>query len=246
MFDFTGKTVLITGATGALGVALATRFAAAGANVVVTGRSHVDEVAAQAGGTSIGVTLDVADEAGWAGAVARTEETFGPLDILINNAAYLKVGTTESIAVDEFRKVIDTNLTGALLGIRAAAPSMRKAGGGVIVNVNSIAGLTAAPGLVAYSSSKWALRGLLRASAKELARDHIRVNAVHPGIIETPLAYGPDGRPLVPVGDLAIPRNADPGEIADFILFTASDQARFATGSEILADGGFMLGPIAA
>ncbi len=134
--------------------------------------------------------------------------------------------------------MLDTNLTGALLGIRAAAPSMRKAGGGSIVNVNSIAGLTAAPGLVAYSSSKWAVRGLTRAAAKELARDNIRVNAVHPGIIETPLAYDPDG-------NLAVPRNASPDEIAGFILFTASDQARFATGSEVLADHGYMLGAIA-
>ncbi|WP_306213772.1 SDR family NAD(P)-dependent oxidoreductase [Actinoplanes sp. RD1] len=246
MFDFHGKTVLITGATGALGVALAGGFATAGANVVVAGRKGFDEVAHNTGGTSIGVRLDVSSETDWAAAIARTEETFGPLDVLINNAAYLKVGTTESIAVDDFRTVIDTNLTGALLGIRAAAPSMRKAGGGVIVNVNSIAGLSAAPGLVAYSSSKWALRGLLRAAAKELARDNIRVNAVHPGIIETPLAYGPDGRPLVPVQDLPIPRNADPSEIADFILFAASDHARFATGSEFLADGGFMLGPVAS
>ncbi|WP_319712567.1 SDR family NAD(P)-dependent oxidoreductase [Nonomuraea angiospora] len=165
--------------------------------------------------------------------------------VLVPALPYLRIGTTESIPLDEFRRVLDTNLTGALLGIRAAAPSMRKAGGGAIVNVNSIAGLTAAPGLVAYSSSKWALRGLTRAAAKELARDNIRVNAVHPGIIETPLAYDPDGNPIVPVDNLAVPRNAAPDEIADFILLAASDQARFATGSEVRADGGYMLGAIA-
>ncbi|MGX1912800.1 SDR family NAD(P)-dependent oxidoreductase [Streptomyces phaeochromogenes] len=161
-----------------------------------------------------------------------------------STAAYLHVGTVESIQLDEFQLVFDTNVTGALLGIRAAAPSMRKAGGGAIVNINSVAGLTAAPDLVAYSSSKWALRGLMRAAAKGLARDNIRVNSVHPGIIETPLAYGPDGNALVPVDDFAIPRNATPDEIAGFILFAASDQARFATGSEIIADGGFTLGPL--
>ncbi|MEW2397082.1 SDR family oxidoreductase [Streptomyces sp. NPDC046862] len=195
--------------------------------------------------SSLGVRLDVTSESDWAEAIARTEEHFGPLDILINNAAYLRVGTTESIPVDEFRRVVDTNLTGALLGIRAAAPSMRKAGGGVVVNVNSIAGLAVAPGLVAYSSSKWALRGLMRAAVKELVRDGIRVNAVHPGIIETPLAYGPGGDELVPVDNFAVPRRATPDEIADFILFAASDQARFATGSEIVADGGFGPGAIA-
>ncbi|MTD53799.1 SDR family oxidoreductase [Amycolatopsis sp. RM579] len=245
MVDFTGKTVLITGASGALGTTLSVQFAQAGANVVAASRSRYHEVAEKAGGNSVGVRLDVTSETEWTDAIARTEERFGPLDILINNAAYLRIGTTESIPLDEFRRVIDTNLTGALLGIRAAAPSMRKAGGGAIVNVNSIAGLTAAPELVAYSSSKWALRGLMRAAAKGLARDNIRVNSVHPGIIETPLAYDPDGKPIVPVDNLAVPRNAAPEEIADFILFAASDQARFATGSEILADGGYLLGAIA-
>ncbi|GGX69761.1 SDR family NAD(P)-dependent oxidoreductase [Streptomyces minutiscleroticus] len=245
MFDFTGRTVLVTGATGALGTALSTRLARAGANTVVAARTGADQLAADLGGPSLGVRLDVTDESDWTEAIARTEARFGPLDILVNNAAYLRVGTTESIPLEEFRRVLDTNLTGALLGIRAAAPSMRRAGGGAIVNVNSIAGLAAAPGLVAYSSSKWALRGLMRAAAKELARDNIRVNAVHPGIIETPLAYGPDGTELVPVDDLAVPRRAAPEEIADFILFAASDRARFATGSEIVADGGFTLGPVA-
>ena len=245
MFDFTGKTVLVTGASGGLGRALSARFAQAGANTVVGARADFDEIAATIGGNSLGVRLDVTSETDWANAITRIEEHFGPLNVLINNAAYLQVGTTESIALDEFRRVVDTNLTGALLGIRAAAPSMRKAGGGAVVNVNSIAGLAAAPGLVAYSSSKWALRGLMRAAASELARDGIRVNAVHPGIIETPLAYDPDGNELVPVEEFAIPRRATPEEIADFILFAASDQARFATGSEIVADGGFTLGPVA-
>ncbi|ANZ39601.1 hypothetical protein BBK82_29710 [Lentzea guizhouensis] len=245
MFDFTGKTVLVTGASGALGTTLSARFARAGANTVVAARTGADELAATLDGTALGVRLDVTDEQQWADAIARTEERFGPVDVLINNAAYLRVGTTESISLDEFRQVLDTNLTGALLGIRTAAPSMRKAGGGAIVNINSVAGLTAAPGLVAYSSSKWALRGLMRAAAKELARDHIRVNSVHPGIIGTPLAHAPDGSEIVPVGGFAIPRQADPDEIADFVLFAASDRARFATGSEILADGGFLLGPVA-
>jgi 3alpha(or 20beta)-hydroxysteroid dehydrogenase len=245
MFDFTSKTVLITGATGALGTALATRFAQAGANTVVAARSGADQLADALDGPALGVRLDVTSESDWTDAVARAEERFGPVDVLINNAAYLSVGTTESIPLDEFRRVLDTNLTGALLGIRGTAPSMRKAGGGVVVNVNSIAGLTAAPGLVAYSSSKWALRGLMRAAAKELARDNIRVNSVHPGIIGTPLAYAPDGSELVPVSGFAIPRQATPDEIAGFILFAASDEARFSTGAEILADGGFMLGPVA-
>ncbi|WP_404191033.1 SDR family oxidoreductase [Streptomyces tauricus] len=153
MFDFTGKTVLITGATGALGTTLSTRFSAAGANTVAAARTGADRLAAQLDGPSLGVRLDVTSESDRTEAVQRTEERFGPLDILINNAAYLRVGTVESIPLDEFHRVFDTDVTGALLGIRAAAP-------------------------------------------------------------------------------------------ADFILFAASDRARFATGSELVADGGFTLGPL--
>lgn len=121
---------------------------------------------------------------------------------------------------------------------------MRRNGGGVILQINSIAGLAAAPGLVAYSSSKWALRGLMRAAAAEPARDGIRVNAVHPGIIDTPLAYGPDGAERLPTGAFAIPRQATPEEIASFVTFMASDAAGYATGSEVVVDGGFSLGPV--
>ncbi|MFE2187877.1 SDR family NAD(P)-dependent oxidoreductase [Streptomyces sp. NPDC059455] len=244
MLDFTGKTVLITGASGALGSTLSARFSEAGANTVTAARTDSDQLAAELDGPSLGVRLDVTSESDWADAINQTEARFGHLDILINNAAYLRVGNVESVPLDEFQRVFDTNVTGALLGIRAAAPSMRKAGGGAIVNINSVAGLAAAPELVAYSSSKWALRGLMRAAAKGLARDNIRVNSVHPGIIETPLAYGPDGNAIVSVDDFAVPRNATPDEIANFILFAASDQARFATGAEIIADGGFTLGPL--
>lgn len=148
--------------------------------------------------------------------------------------------------VNEWQKVVDTNLTGAFLGIRTIAPSMRKAGGGSIVNVSSIAGLHATPNLVAYGASKWGLRGLTRTAAYELAKDKIRVNAVHPGIIDTPLAHDPaSGDDLVPVDKFAIPRQASTAEISKYILFVASEDAAFSTASEFIADGGLGLGPIA-
>ena len=245
---FIDRTVMITGAAGALGQAMARAFAAEGARVIVTGRKDAPghELAETIGKGAIFVRLDVTDEASWQGAIEAVERRCGPLSVLINNAAYLAVGGVETVSVGEWRAVLDTNLTGAFLGIRAAAPSMRRRGGGSIVNISSIAGLHGTPGLAAYGASKWALRSLTRTAAYELARDKIRVNSVHPGIIDTPLAYHPGtGEELVPVGGFAIPRMASVTEIAGYVTFVASDDAAFSTGSEFVADGGFALGPIA-
>jgi 3alpha(or 20beta)-hydroxysteroid dehydrogenase len=246
---FAGKTVIITGAAGALGVTMARAFASEGACVVLAARPHHETeattLAEEIGNGSIFVALDVADEASWAAAISTIEARVGPVSVLINNAAILAVGGVEEVSLEDWRKVIDTNLTGDFLSIRAVAPSMRKRGGGSIVMISSIAALHPAPGLVAYSCSKWALRGLTRTAAYELARDNIRVNAIHPGIIETPLAYHSDsGEPLVPVDKFAIPRNADTAEIAKYVLFVASEDAAFSTASEFVADGGYALGPI--
>jgi len=244
---FSGQTVMVTGAAGGLGAAMAHAFAGEGATVVVTGRKKKPgvDLANAIGGDALFIHLDVTDEASWRNAVEETEKKRGPLSVLINNAAYLAVGGVETVPVAEWRSVLETNLTGAFLGIRAAAPSMRKREGGSIVNISSIAGLHGTPGLAAYGASKWGLRGLTRTAAYELARDRIRVNSVHPGIIDTPLAYDPKtGLELVPVDDFAIPRMASVDEIAAYVLFVASEDAAFSTGSEFVADGGFGLGPI--
>jgi 3alpha(or 20beta)-hydroxysteroid dehydrogenase len=245
---FRNRTVMVTGAVGSLGEAMAHAFAAEGGRVMVAARKEPQgrELAAAIGNGALFVRLDVTDEASWKEAVDTVEREAGPLSVLINNAAYLAVGGVETVPVDEWRNVIDTNLTGAFLGIRAAAPSMRKAGGGSIVNISSIAGLHGTPGLAAYGASKWGIRSLTRTAAFELARDKIRVNSVHPGIIDTPLAYNPDtGAELVPVDGFAIPRMASAEEIARYVLFVASEEASFSTGSEFVADGGFGLGPVA-
>lgn len=245
---FVDRTVVITGAAGALGQTMARAFAAEGARVALAAREHhagdATKLAEELGGGAFFVALDVADEASWAGAVATIEDRAGPVSVLVNNAAMIALGGVEDVKLDEWRQVIETNLTGDLLSIRAVAPSMRKRGGGSIVMISSIAGLHSTPGLVAYGCSKWAIRGLVRTAASELAKDNIRVNALHPGIIETPLAYGPDGKPLVPVDGLAIPRNATTEEITRYVLFIASEDAAFSTASEFVADGGYSLGPI--
>jgi 3alpha(or 20beta)-hydroxysteroid dehydrogenase len=150
--------------------------------------------------------------------------------------------------------VIEVNLTGAFLGIRAVASSMRKAGGGAIVNISSGAGFTATFGLAAYVSSKWAVRGLTKTAALELGHDNIRVNSIHPGAIRTPLIadHAPDAAAMAAtmegagVGLSAIPRVAEPEEITRLVLFVASDDASFSTGSEFIADGGLLLGPVPA
>ena len=245
---FSGQVVLVTGAIGGLGASMAHAFANEGATVVVTGRKEKQglELALAIGGQALFVKLDVTDETSWRNAIEATEKQRGPLSVLINNAAYLAVGGVESVPLAQWRAVIETNLTGAFLGIRAAAPSMRKAGGGSIVNISSIAGLHGTPGLAAYGASKWGIRSLTRTAAYELARDRIRVNSVHPGIIDTPLAYDPrTGAELVPVDKFAIPRMASVDEIAAYVLFVASSDAAFSTGSEFVADGGFALGAIA-
>lgn len=244
---FSGQTVMVTGAAGGLGASMAHAFAREGATVVVTGRKEKPgrELAEAIGGNAFFVALDVTNEASWTDAIAETEKRQGPLSVLINNAAYLAVGGIESVPLAEWRTVIDTNLTGPFLGIRAAVPSMRKGGRGSIVNISSIAGLHGTPGLAAYGASKWGIRSLTRTAAYELARDRIRVNSVHPGIIDTPLAYDPKtGAELVPVDAFAIPRMATVDEITGYVLFVASDDAAFSTGSEFVADGGFALGPI--
>jgi len=244
---FTGKTVLITGSVGGLGQAMAHAFAGEGGHVVVSGRKEQEghALAGQIGKGATFVRLDVTDEASWSRAIQTIEAKLGPLSVLINNAAYLAVGGVEQVPLDEWQKVIATNLTGAFLGIRAAAPSMRRNGGGSIVNISSIAGLHGTPGLAAYGASKWGIRSLTRTAAYELARDRIRVNSVHPGIIDTALAYDPKtGAELVPTNDFAIPRMASVEEIMNYVLFVASEDASFSTGSEFVADGGFALGPI--
>ena len=244
---FQGRTVLITGATGGLGRSLALAFAAEGARVAVTARREADgrALVGEIGRGAVFATLDVADEASWAEATVAIEQQLGPIAVLVNNAAYIAVGGVETVPLDEWRRVLDANLTGPLLGIRTVAPSMRRGGGGSIVNVSSIAGLHVTPELAAYGASKWGLRSLTRTAAYELAHDNIRVNAVHPGIIDTPLAYDPaSGNELVPVGGFAIPRMASADEIARYVLFVASDEAGFSTGSEFVADGGYGLGPL--
>ncbi|WP_443041443.1 SDR family NAD(P)-dependent oxidoreductase [Streptomyces sp. B21-083] len=183
--------------------------------------------------------LDVSTEDGWQTMVAETEQALGPVSALVNNAGVLEWGTIEEQTLESFRRVIDVNLQGAWLGMRTTAPSLRRAGGGAIVNISSLAGLTGYAGIGAYVASKWGLRGLTKAAALELAPDGIRVCSVHPGAVRTAMTADFDdsftaGQPL--------PRFGEPEEVARMVLFIAAE-ATFSTGVEFVLDGGVIAGP---
>ena len=244
MQRFNNRTVIVTGGARGMGASHARGFVAEGANVVIAdvleqeGRTLADEL----GDHAIFCRLDVTSDADWAATVAAAEDAFGPVSVLINNAGIVRFGATEPAA---WRQVIDINLTGTYLGIRAVVPSMRKAGGGAIVNISSAGGMMAYPNNAAYVASKWGARGLTKTAALELGRDNIRVNSIHPGPVRTPMTAGPEAAAAVAAEAkrLAIPRVAEPDEITRMVLFVASDEASFSTGSEFIVDGGVLLGP---
>jgi len=248
MKRFDRRTVIVTGGARGLGASLARGFAAEGAKVVIAdvldpeGRKLADEL----GDRAIFLRLDVTSDTNWAATMAEAENAFGPVSVLVNNAAVVRFGPILETQAAAWRQVIDINLTGTYLGIRAVVPSMRKAGGGAIVNISAAAAMVGQFGLASYVASKWGVRGLTKTAALELAHDNIRVNSIHPGAIRTPMVAGPETAALAAaaVKGLAIPRMAAPEEITQLVLFVASDEASFSTGSEFIADGGHLLGPV--
>jgi 3alpha(or 20beta)-hydroxysteroid dehydrogenase len=248
MKRFHNRTVIVTGGARGMGASFARGFAAEGGKVVIADVLEQEgrRLAAELADRAIFSRLDVTSDGDWAATVAAAEDAFGPVSVLVNNAAIVRFGPIAQTEPEAWRQVIDINLTGTYLGIRAIVPSMRQAGGGAIVNISAAAGMTAQFGLASYVASKWGLRGLTKTAALELARDKIRVNSIHPGGIRTPMTAGPDTAALASaaVKDLAMPRIAEPEEITRLVLFVASDEASFSTGSEFVADGGHLLGPV--
>ena len=233
-----GKNVIVIGGSSGMGLAEANRFVTEGARVVIANRNEKQGLAAaqQLGPSARFVPLDVRSEEGWANLIAQAEQFFGgPIHALVNNAGILVEKTMEQTSLEEYRFLIDVMQTGAFLGMKAVLPSMRRAGGGAIVNVSSTAGMVGFPGFFAYGAAKWALRGMSKAAAMELAADKIRVNSLHPGDTETPMiagrGYDPNGYPLK--------RFAKPEEIAAMVLLLISDDGAYITGTEIVIDGGY-------
>ncbi len=240
----TDKVAIITGGARGQGEAEARLFASHGAQVVVTDvlAEQSQAVAESLGDQAIFVQHDVSSEEGWADVIDHTLHRFGRVDVLINNAAISKPLKLEDTTTATYRQIIDINQVGVFLGMRAVLQPMKQAGGGVIINVASVAGLQGTSTLFAYTASKWAVRGMSKSAALELARYNIRVNVISPGVIDTPINHdNPDKMNQVLVQTTPLRRMGDPIEIAEAALFIASDAARFATGADFTIDGGMSI-----
>ncbi|MFC4296281.1 SDR family NAD(P)-dependent oxidoreductase [Novosphingobium tardum] len=246
--ELQGKTALVTGAAAGLGEAIARRLALAGARVVVT--DIEDET-----GKAVAASLpggnyhnhDVVDENAWERVISAVEAEHGGLDILVNNAGITLMGSVEEISLAAFRRTLDIDLVGPFLGCKIALPLMRKSGGGSIINISSIAGLSASSNLVAYNAAKAGVTLMSKSIALHCAesRTGIRVNSIHPGVIRTAMldkvmsqVTNPEELMAGFVATHPIGHIGEPEDIAEMALFLASDRSKFITGSTMVVDGG--------
>jgi len=245
MGRFDGRVVIVTGAARGQGEAEARLFAEEGATVVLAdvlddeGRA----VAADIGGGATYVHLDVSSEANWAEVVA-TASSLGPLRALVNNAGILRAAALEDMSLADYMAVVQVNQVGCFLGMRSVIASLRDAGGGAIVNISSIDGMRGSNGMIGYTASKWAIRGMSKAAATELGRYGIRVNSIHPGGVNTIMGnpMQDDEAMKIPYAFQGIARIGESEEIARAVVFLASDDASYITGAELAVDGGTTCG----
>lgn len=236
-----GKVALITGAARGQGAAAARRFVAEGAKVLI---ADILDDEAKALADELGALyqhLDVTSEADWTAAVDRAVDEFGSLTVLVNNAGILHFSELGKTKLADYERVIRVNQIGAFLGMRSVVGPMSRAGVGSIVNVSSVEGLAGMPFLVAYTASKFAIRGMTKVAALELGPKGIRVNSVHPGMIDTKMVSAAGGAEIDTSWvskKVALGRVGQPSEIANLVVFLASDESSYSTGAEFVADGG--------
>jgi 3alpha(or 20beta)-hydroxysteroid dehydrogenase len=247
-----GKVALITGGARGMGKSHARHFVAEGASVVI---GDILDDKGQALAAELGedhcryVHQDVTSESDWAAAVSAATGAFGGLSVLVNNAGILRNKKIADMTLAEFREVIDVNLIGEWLGVKSVIAAMTASGGGSIINISSVEGFTGAAGMSAYSASKFGVRGITRSAAQELGKLGIRVNSVHPGGIMTTMTATAfesftelaDGEGFL--RSLPIPRFARSSEVSPLVVYLASDESSYCTGSEFVVDGGMLSGP---
>lgn len=240
-----GKVAIVTGAARGIGAAIAEKLVSNGARVLLTDLRDEEGIAlvSRLGANARFAHHDVTQENGWKDMVALVESAFGPVSVLVNNAGITgPMEAMEAVSEADFRRTLDVNVVSVFLGMRSVLSSMKRAGGGSIVNISSVAGIVTTPRTTAYTASKFAVRGISKAAALELSEYGIRVNSVHPGFIDTPMIAGQIPgeqaeefkKAICPLG-----RIGKPEEIANMVLFLASDESSYATGSEFVVDGGY-------
>jgi 3alpha(or 20beta)-hydroxysteroid dehydrogenase len=248
MSSLEGRVAIVTGGARGMGAAEVRRLHAAGASVVAAdildddGKALADELGVNSVGASVRyLHLDVTSEDEWTAAVEQVERELGKLDVLVNNAGILKFNAVADTPLEEFRQVLDVNLIGTFLGMKAAIPAMKRAGGGSIVNISSTEGLAGTVFCGAYTASKFGVRGLTKVAAIEYGADKIRVNSVHPGGIDTPMTRAvmdEEGRKYVGKKVAGLKRMGTADEVAGVVLFLAGDDSSYCTGAEFVVDGG--------
>ena len=239
-----GQTAIITGAARGQGAAEARRFADEGAFVVITDLldREGEDLATEIGSAATFRHLDVTNQQAWGELIEDVLDEKGAIDVLVNNAGILVFDRLTRTSQEEFERVMDVNCTGVFRGMQAVSEAMKRQQSGSIVNISSVAGLQGVGFQFSYSVSKWAVRGMTKSAAHELARHNIRVNSVHPGLIDTAMLeqFAEQGF-TEPTAHVPMGRNASAEEVAELVLWLASSESSYCTGSEFVVDGGLSI-----